>query len=175
MEWIAVVLAFSAVTYFCIISRSFRRIMLGILALAAVVGVIGGIYAYVEQVRSTKKRAIEASLITSSDLEFSQMNAKRPAYSSYWDVTGVVKNNSSHEVKELTLTVTISNCDDTNTNCTIVGSDDATDWVVIPPGQARQMKLLAGFDNLPTLENWRWQYSVKSIVAEDVLGKNEGN
>ncbi len=167
MGWVAAVLAFVAVVYFSITYSMFRRAVLFLLALLVVASVLGGIAAYIYQKYEEDRRARAASLIQKSDLGFSQFTMETPTNSSaLLDVVGVVKNNSAYTVDSLTITITIRDCDEGESSCEVVGSNDVWDSITIPPGQVREFRGLASFDGLPSLKNWRWSYTVKDVYAE---------
>jgi hypothetical protein len=166
MEWIAFVLAVAAVIYFCIISRAFRIVALGLLVFGVLAGVIGGFIAYNSSLRDEERRAKETSLVSARDLEFENLSIKKPAYSSTsWDVAAVVKNKSSYTVSEITLTVMVMNCVDVETDCTVVGRSDVSDWISIPPGEARMFEATAYLADVPPLKDPKWKYEVKTVRA----------
>ena len=166
MEWIAASIFVVALIFFSIKSRQFRRILGGVIALCAAGAALIALYQLYDTYQFKKKLAISQQLIAKSDVVLSEMTLQRSfGKSLYFYVKGLVSNNSIHPMEQLELTITIKNCDDSGSNCSIVGQSVATDFFDIPPSQTREFKGQAEFPNLPELRNWSWTYEISEVYA----------
>lgn len=166
MEWIAASIIVVALIYFSIKSRQFRRILGGTIALFIAVVALVALYHVYDSYQFRKKLAISNQLIAKSDVVLSEMTLQRSfGKSLYFDVKGLVSNHSSYSMDLLKLTITIKNCDNSGSNCFIVGQSVAQDFFDIPPSQTRQFNGQAAFPNLPELHNWSWTYEIAEVSA----------
>ncbi len=166
MEWIAASIVLVALIYFSMKSRQFRRILGGAIALIIAMLSLAALYHFYDNYQFRKKLAISNQLIAKSDVVLSEMTLHRSFDTSlYFYVKGLVSNNSIHPMDQLQLTITIKNCDDSGSNCSIVGQSVATDFFDVPPSQTRQFYGQAKFPDLPELHNWSWTYEIAEVSA----------
>jgi uncharacterized membrane protein len=161
MAWLIAVIA---IVFFAIAFPGFRKVLLVLFVVLIAAGV--GIYLYSEQAtRQREERELLArSLIKTSEVEFQNLVMSNN-YGS-WKIKGLVKNNSRYQIEKIKLTVDVSNCDGNKRNCTVVGTDDVTDYLDIPPGQARALDAFVTLRNLPQLTDWNWSYRIGYIQAK---------
>jgi hypothetical protein len=165
MAWLATIIAIIAIVFFAIAHPGFRKFLLGLFVALIAAGV--GIYLYFEnESREREKRELLArSLIGNLEVEFQNLVMSNN-YGS-WKIKGLVKNNSRYQIEKIKLTVAVSNCEGNGRNCIVVGSDnDVTEYLDIPPGQARALDAFVTLRNLPQLTDWNWSYRVGYIRAK---------
>jgi hypothetical protein len=163
MAWIIAVIA---IVFFAIAFPEFRKLLLILFVALIAAGV--GIYFYSENAsRQREQRELLAqTLIKNSEVEFLNLVMSND-YGS-WKIKGLVKNNSRYQIEKLKLMVAVSNCDGNKRNCTVVGANDVTDYLDIPPGQARALDAFVTLRNLPQLTDWSWSYRVGFIQAKQL-------
>jgi hypothetical protein len=169
MAWLAAVIAIIVIVFFAIAHPGFRRFLFGLFV--AIIAACIGIYFYFDnESRQREKRELLArSLIGNSEVEFQNLVMSN-SYGSTWKIKGLVKNNSRYQIEKIKMTVAVSNCEGIGKNCTIVGTDDdITEYLDIPPGQARALDTFVTLRNLPQLTDWTWSYRVSYIQAKQQL------
>jgi len=165
MTWLAAIIAIIAIVFFAITHPGFRKFLLILFVGLIAAGV--GLYLYSEnESRQYEKRQLLAqSLIGTTEVEFQNLVMSN-SYGS-WMIKGLVKNNSRYQIEKIKLSVQVSNCDANKSNCTVVGADDdVTDYLDIPPGQARALDVFVTLRDLPQLTDWKWSYRVAYIQAK---------
>jgi hypothetical protein len=166
MGWIFVTAVFLVIVFLSVRYRAFRRGLLitaiGVLALGAVGGVVA--YLYDQQEEREQQRLMR--LIKDDDLKFERLTlSQSSALSEFWDLKGNVTNLSRHTLERFALRIEVHNCPEDN-QCVVVGEDDASAWIEVPPNQMRTFSSLVSLRNLPELENWKWFYSIIEIRAK---------
>jgi hypothetical protein len=130
----------------------------------AVVLTVGGIVAIIIfWVMSEKQREAKShSLIAPSQLDLTNVTL-----SSYgWGkISGTIKNNSVHTLKNLTFKVTVRDCVE-NSACVVIGENDAYVSVIIPPSQLRSFEGSVFFSDMPKPNKATWSYQIIEITAE---------
>lgn len=153
-----------AIIYFMIVSPGFRVIAIFLLIGGAV---LIGVAIQNDSVQSQKRErereaqtvvnrnrdAVAKSLIAVGSLEFSNTSLKKDSLD--WKFRGTVKNNSLHTLNEIHFRLRINDCADTP--CVTIGESDAfTNFLIVPPGQARSFEAEARFPNLPQSSRSHW-------------------
>jgi hypothetical protein len=163
--WLAAVIAIIAVVWFAIVYPGFRK-LLGMLALTTIgFAVVGYFYLERQNREQEKQTQLARSRISISAVDLQNFTLSNE-YGS-WKIKGVVKNNAaSLTLKDLSLKISITNCDANGRNCVVVGAHDSVFYSLnVPPGQARAADNYVWFSNLPPLQNWNWSYQVNYIEA----------
>jgi hypothetical protein len=64
-----------------------------------------------------------------------------------------------------TLKIEAQNCPE-GSQCVVIGEDEETIWVEVPPNQMRTFSGLVSLRNMPELKGWKWSYDVRDIRAK---------
>jgi hypothetical protein len=165
MTALAWVIGLGILGYFLFKSSSLRKytaVGAGVLIILGLAGsaVYWGVSSLMEQ--KAKK------LITAEQLE--QIDFKLGELSAYWDLTGQIKNNSTHTLTGLTIKARAYDCptESTSPDCEIIGEDDDVYIsVVVPPGQTRKVDSIVSFYNMPSVKkHFVWAYEISEIKGE---------
>lgn len=165
MEAVAIVIAIIALIYFLLKSPPFRLITAIIIFCGVMIGVISWAYYAYQDHQRDKQYAKARELIFMGDLETTNFVLKSST-KSYFDLVGIVKNNSKYAVESIQFLVTIQNCDEKQSNCVTVGEEYASATANIPSKQAREINTLISFKNLPELKNYNWKFVITSVTAD---------
>lgn len=156
MGWLAAAVFAAIIIWLLILYPGFRYAVGGLIVLFS-------IYTYAEAERNEKREKMAASLIRVSDLKFKDENLTTGSLGRF---SARVTNTSVHNLRSIEIRFWIEDCDTAMAACNIVGEDDETSYVSIPAGQTRLLEERPYFQNLPPLQNPKFRYSVKGIVAE---------
>jgi hypothetical protein len=168
MAWIIGLVAVIGFAYLMYANENFRRFGFGVLALIA-----AGI-AFIWFMGEKQNRDFRAEMereqtaISASQLVITNIQLRESQFGGWW-VEGTVLNRSPHPLRSLTLTVFMRDCPSSASEqgCVTNGEDDATFYVDVPPGQARQLSTSIQFDNAPRVQpGWSWDYAIKQIQAD---------
>ncbi|MXS85515.1 hypothetical protein ABO04_06240 [Nitrosomonas sp. HPC101] len=151
-----------AVLALLIISVWFRKVAIGVIILAVLVGSL--IYFLSER---EEERAL--SRIPFAELDFENVTLK-PNYSGY-SLSGRIKNNSQEfTLKQVKLLITLQDCTGAPDarKCVTVGESHESVNLNIPSNQARDFEKVLYFPggNLKFLGELEWSYSVSGIKGE---------
>ena len=170
MVWFFATIILLATIFFAIVSEGFRAFLLVVVGLA----VVGGFWLYnnaqKENARREQATQLARTLIPFSKLKFDNFHMS-PNYSGSdsFTLSGLVTNQSEHQLQHLSLTVTLENCSAPGVGCVVVGQAKNVgdyDTLAIPPKQARQLQTLVFFQNLPPLNSWQWHYTINYVEAQ---------
>jgi hypothetical protein len=163
MNWI-VVLAIEAVTIFFIVRFSwFRDCLLIIIILA------GALLYYIDFQQRRENEAASIR-ISPNEIELTEVKFSDPfAQSSSNEITGRVRNYSNrYELDTLYLKVQL--VDTYEDRSKIIGDDEVSLWVDVPPQQVRNFKVHPNFGTLKSPKGkWNWSCSIsliKGVVPE---------
>jgi hypothetical protein len=152
------------------VSPGFRILLLVVLAAALPLAYLWYLQSEKQIADNESRLTIARSLVKSTDLEMTDSRLTPPSYPglTLWNIYGVVKNNSSYDIESIALTIEITNCDSSDSNCVVVGTGVARrEFLKIPKGQARAFNVNFSFENLPKLEKWKWRIADWLIVAKN--------
>ena len=154
MFWALIIIGLIALAVF---SPAFRFVAGVIVALIIGVGLV--LYIYYQAKDERSKTLIKPTEITLSDV---QMTGN--------EMRGVVANKSSrYRLTRLTLRMVIEDCKaEQKRQCVTVGEAEDSDYLDVPPRQARSFEVRFYFSNLPPVgERTRsFTYSIASIRGE---------
>ena len=158
MWWLIGFLVVVIAIWLLVVSKTFR-----IVAIAAIVLVVGGIYVGIEYWE--RQTRIEQNLIKHEEIEIRDLSL-----SGSYQLTGSLKNlNSSYTLSRLTLDLKFYDCPDKNTSlkdCDIVGDVEEHIYINVPPGQVRGFDVYVYVSNLPKIKGrFTWGYSIESTRA----------
>lgn len=146
-------------------SASFRKVGFGLIALAALV--ITAIWVNDQNSNREFRAEVvrEKSAIPHSAVELRNLTLGQGLNST---VLGTVVNNARSPIRSLTIQVSTLDCPELTSleGCIIIGQDDATAYVDVPPGQARQLYASVNLRSAATpTGHWRWKYELKDVTA----------
>ena len=170
MGLLVAVIVLLIIIYFATVSSGFRIFLLVALAASLPLGYLWYQQSARESAENERRLSIARSLVKPSDLEMTDSRLTPPSYPglTLWNIYGVIKNNSNYEIESLALTIEVTNCDASDSNCVVVGSGTARrDFLRIPKGQARAFNVNFPLENLPKLEKWKWRITDWLIEAKD--------
>ena len=170
MGLLVAVIAVLLIIYLATVSPSFRIVLLVVLAAALPLAYLWYLQSEKQSADNESRLTIARSLVKSTDLEMTDSRLTPPSYPglTLWNIYGVIKNNSSYDIESIALTVEITNCDESDSNCVVVGTGVARrDFLRIPKGQARAFNVNFPFENLPKLEKWKWRITDWLIEAKN--------
>lgn len=170
MGLLVAIIAVLVIIYFATISSSFRIFLLVALAAALPLGYLWYLQSAKQSAENESRLNIARSLVKPADLEMTDSKLTPPSYPglTMWNFYGVIKNNSNYEIESIALTIEVTNCNDDDSNCVVVGSGIARrDFLRIPKGQARAFDVNFPLENLPKLEKWKWRISDWLIEARN--------
>lgn len=157
MAWIVGIV----VLVLLVVSAGFRHLVLGIVALGAIIG--GVVYLHNEN-EDQKAR----SRIPSSELFFEGV-VLNTEYGSY-KMSGRLTNRSARfTLTQVRFLVTMDDCptSDSPTGCVTVGESYSTEYLDIPPGQARDFKSYVHFpSDMKIKSHPQWDYRVSEIKGK---------
>ncbi len=169
MGLLVAVIAVLVIIYFATVSSGFRILLFAVLAAALPVGYLWYLQSEKQSADNESRLTIARSLVKPTDLEMTDSRLSPPSYPglTLWNIYGVIKNNSSYEIESIALTIEVTNCDASESNCVVVGIGVARrDFLRIPAGQARAFNVNFPLENLPKLEKWKWRISDWMIEAK---------
>lgn len=158
MLWIILVIAAGLLTGWLIISYGYRHSILIVLLLLAVV--IAGLVWYV---RFGQQAGTD--LIRPADVELNNLEMTRQYRTSYQMTARLVNNSSEFTLRSLKITITASDCTNAGANCIVVGEDDRTVTVEIPPRQARDIVEQYVFPRFVLQGELKWKSRMSEIKA----------
>ncbi len=170
MGFLVAIIALSAIVYLAVISSGFRVFLFAVLVASVPLGYFWYQQSAKESADNERRLSIARSLVKPSDLEMTDSKLTPPSYPglTLWNIYGVIKNNSKYEIESMALTIEVTNCDASDSNCVVVGSGIARrDFLRIPVGQARAFNVNFPLENLPKLEKWKWRISDWLIEARN--------
>jgi hypothetical protein len=140
----------------------FRKVAVGIIAFAAVVGSLVYFLNEREEDRSLSRISLE-------ELAFENVTLK-PSHSGY-KLSGRIKNDSqAFTLKQIDLLITMKDCkgESDSQECVTIGESNENMYLNIPPGQARDFEKPLYFPGgeLKFLGKLEWNYSVSQIKGE---------
>lgn len=166
MAWIIGLIAVIGFAYLMYANEKFRRFGFGAIALVAagiaVVWFLGE--KQNRDFRAQIKR--EQTAISPYELALTDMRLRETSYG--WAISGRVLNRSEHPLKTLVLTVYLRECPTSTTEegCITTGQEDASFYIDVPAGQARDLNTTLQFSNAPILKpGWDWQFAIKQVEA----------
>jgi hypothetical protein len=136
----------------------------GALVLVAVVGITIVIFS------SNQKQQEAKSLIPLNQVELTNLRLSK-GYSLY-QLSGEVKNNSTHELQDITLSVKAYDCpgDTITSDCQIIGEDDSVStYIDVPPNQVRALNdvTYVNLDNMPQVKGtFLWSYDLIGTIGK---------
>ncbi len=150
MQWIVLVLI---VVGLLLMATRYPKIAFGILgALVLLIGILLMLGKDNEQDASS--RAAQLKLINT------QMT---PGYADSYQFTGRISNQSETTIRQVTIQVTLKDCDDASAedaSCSIIGEELARVTVTIPPGQARDFSDNVYLGSSKPKRHARWQFLI---------------
>jgi hypothetical protein len=170
MGLLVAVIVVLLIIYLATVSPGFRILLLVVLAAALPLAYLWYLQSEKQSADNESRLTIARSLVKPTDLEMTDSRLSPPSYPglTLWNIYGVIKNNSSYEIESIALTVEITNCDASDSNCVVVGTGVARrDFLRIPQGQARAFNVNFPFENLPKLEKWKWRITDWLIEAKN--------
>jgi hypothetical protein len=170
MGLLVAAIAVLVIVYFATVSAGFRIVLLVAVAAALPLGYLWYLQSEKQSADIESRLTIARSLVKPTDLEMTDSRLTPPSYPglTLWNIYGVIKNNSSYEIESIALTIELTNCDASDSNCVVVGSGVARrDFLRIPIGQARAFDVNFPFENLPKLEKWKWRITDWLIEAKN--------
>lgn len=158
MLWIILVIALGLVTGAVIVTYGYRHsVLIALVLLAAVVG------ALVWYTRFSEPTGV--GLIDPGDVKLNNLEMTRQYRSSY-QMTGRLLNDSrDFTLTSLKITITASDCQNDGADCIVVGEDDRTIPVEIPPRQARDLVEQYVFPRFVLQGELKWSYRISEIKA----------
>lgn len=161
MGWLFGIVVFLTIIYFLRRSPEFRILALVLVALVA----LWLTYSHFAEQNQQRR---EASAISPTQVELSDMSL-RNSYGS-WRLTGLVTNNSQHELRALSFDVLVENCvaptdSGSTAECHIVGQSREYVFVNVPSGQQRSLSTYVSLPDLPPLSDWNWRYTNLQTTA----------
>ena len=166
MGWIVGLVVVVGFVWLMVSSRSFRRFGFGLIGLVAAAVAVFWALERKEHERFMEELVREKSAIPHTAVELRGLQLSGGTYRS---VTGTVINHSAYPIKSITLQVSIRDCPSmtSEAGCTIIGQDNATAYVDVPPGQARQFNASVDLQNAAApVGHWGWVYGLKEVVAD---------
>jgi len=155
----AVLVGVFAVLIVVVFVAGYRRVALGLLAVALAIG--GWLY-----VHNREEEKLALSRIPVSELAFENVTLK-PYVGSY-KLAGRVRNNSAlFRVRQIDFLVTVKDCIGT-AGCVVGGESRESLLINVPPGEARDFEESVRFSgsSLKLKGRMEWSYSVLQIRAE---------
>ncbi len=167
MWWLISFLVVVIAIWLFVVSKTFR-----ILAIAVLVLVVGGIFAWFEyQERQTR---IAQSLIKHEEIEIRDLFLSKKSFSSY-RLSGSLKNlNPSYTLSSMRLNLTFYDCPTGGgdkpedwVECEIIGEEQVSLFLTVPPGQVRGFDRSVYVSDLPKMKRrFAWGYSIESTRAD---------
>jgi hypothetical protein len=136
----------------------------GVLVLVAVVGVASIIYS------SNQKQEAAKSLIPLNQVELNNLRLSKSF--SLFQLFGEVKNNSTHRLQSITLSVKAYDCPNNTitADCQIIGEDgNVYTYINVPPNQVRALNgvTYVHLDNMPKVKGtFLWSYDLTGTIGE---------
>lgn len=167
MTWILGLVVFVGFVWLMFTNASFRRFGFGLIVVAGIgIGLLwaGGEQSNREFRAQMERERTAIPLIAVEVRDLSLSNS-----SGYASLTGTVENHGSYPIKEVTVQVSLRDCPSSTSveGCTVIGQDDASAYVEVPPGQARALSATVDLTNAATPgSNWGWTYSVTGVRAK---------
>jgi len=178
MYFLAGTLIVIAIIFFMIVSRGFRLLALGLLAVAGVGLVV--LLAYLRDENEARRQQMArqeqaaTTAISLDDIPLSDVSLTKEGSS--WTLKGTVTNNSKFDLAAIRFLVTIRDCPP-NEACKTVGQESTVtrgdsysisdrDRTVVPAGQVRLFQTyLMEFKNMPPAKSPKWEYKITEIRA----------
>ncbi len=167
MWWLIGFLVVVIAIWLLVVSKTFR-----IVAIAVIVFVVGGVYAWSEyQERQTR---IAQSLIKHEEIEIRDLSLSKGQFSSY-RLSGSLKNlNPSYTLSSMRLNLTFYDCPTEGgdksedwVDCEIIGEQPVSLFLTVPPGQVRGFGTSVYVSNLPKMKGrFTWGYFIESTRAD---------
>jgi len=167
MAW---VIGIGILIFLCIKFPNFRVFAIGIAVLIVLV-IAYFIFS------SQHDQEVRKTLITKDQIELTNLNLKTGSISNYYYLTAGIKNNSTHELTGINLTVKAYDCPGTSitSNCEIIGQDDNVDISVdVPANQVRAINSdnyavnggSVSLDSMPRVKGqFLWSYDITGITG----------
>ncbi|MDB5194192.1 MAG: hypothetical protein JWN50_206 [Parcubacteria group bacterium] len=159
MAWI---IGIGALIFLCYKFPEFRKLLGGIILLLVLAT---GIY----YLNDSVNQKVAESLITADQIQIKDLKLY-PTYSDY-TLKGQIKNNSSHTLTEIDMTVTAYDCPDTEITsaCETIGEDQNFINPDVPANQVRVLPdTYVNFYNMPQVKGYfLWSYKITKIIGKD--------
>lgn len=159
MLWIGLVIALGLLVGALIVTYGYRH---SVLIVTALVGV--AIIALAWYIRYGGQAGTD--LITAEELVLENLSLTQQYRTSYRMTGRLVNNSDQYALRSATITITASDCTESNGDeCVVVGEDTRTHNVEIPPGQARDILEQYIFPRFVLQGELRWSHEITEIKA----------
>ncbi len=167
MWWLIGFLVVVIAIWLLVVSKTFR-----IVAIAVIVFVVGGVYAWLKY--QERQNRIAQSLIKHEEIEIRDLSLSKEQFSGY-RLSGSLKNlNPSYTLNSMRLNLTFYDCPTEGgaksedwVECEIIGEEQAFVSLTVPPGQVRGFGRSVYVSNLPKIKGrFTWAYSIESTRAD---------
>ena len=158
MLWIILVIAAGLLVGWLIVSYGYRHSVLIVLViLAAVIGVLVWYVRFGDQPG--------AGLIAPAEVQLNNLQMTREYRSSYRMAARLVNTSKKFALTSVKITITASDCKSEGSDCIVVGEDQRTIPVEIPPDQARDIVEQYIFPRFVLQGELKWRYHLSDITA----------
>jgi len=159
MLWIGLVIALGLLVGALIVTYGYRH---SVLIVLVVLGAL--IIALVWYLRFSEREG--TGLITADDLVLKNLSLTKQYRTSYRMTGRLVNEAQEYALRSVTIAITASDCTDGGSDCIVVGDDQRTINVDIPPGQARDIVEQYVFPRFVLQGELKWSHEFSEIRAE---------
>lgn len=159
MLWIVLVIALGVLVGALIITYGYRHSMMIVLSILA-----AAIIAVVWYIRYGGQAG--AGMIAPGELVLNNLEMTQQYRTSYRMTGRLVNNSTEYTLTSVKITITASDCKNDAADCIVVGEDERSLTVTIPPGQARDVLEQYVFPRFVLQGELNWSHSISEIKAE---------
>lgn len=158
MLWIILVIAAGLLVGWLIVTYGYRHsILIVLVILAAVIGVLAWYVRFGDQPGT--------GLITPEEVQLNNLQMTRQYRTSYQMAGRLVNTSGKFTLTSVKITITASDCKNGGSDCIVVGEDERTIPVQIPPDQARDIVEQYVFPRFVLQGELKWRYRLSDITA----------